>query len=309
MACGLTAVPPALAAESAGSAVMKVTAGHAVKGTKYTRTYGQVKGPLEIGFYHNKKRVGLMTGSYSMSEKLNARSNQWKRSLSLTIKNATGAAKGGVTTNIKVACGKGARSCKPSAAQTKRVSKGHTTRYSFSISSIGKHTNTHKPVLIITSTAPGYAPAMNEAPAMRTVRCDSDRSIRLKRGCVYPSIVPNFSISRSSPKWGAMAKHVYSAQRTLQGKPGYAKPLHRTTSAQARTNRKKTCPSSLTRPKGYECDEYPYASSKEGGSTIGKTQSRKMIPRSHNQDGGKQLQKFYDSNRILPGDAFYSIIK
>ncbi|MGY3056180.1 hypothetical protein ACVWZD_000424 [Streptomyces sp. TE3672] len=34
-----------------------------------------------------------------------------------------------------------------------------------------------------------------------------------------------------------------------------------------------------------------------------------MIPRSHNQDGGKQLQKFYDSNRILPGDPYYSIIK
>ncbi|MGY3056179.1 hypothetical protein ACVWZD_000423 [Streptomyces sp. TE3672] len=49
---------------------------------------------------------------------------------------------------------------------------------------------------------------------MRSVRCESDRSIRLKRGCVYPSIVPNFSISCSNPKWGAMAKHVYSAQRT-----------------------------------------------------------------------------------------------
>ncbi|MFC9398036.1 hypothetical protein ACFTWS_33460 [Streptomyces sp. NPDC057027] len=47
-----------------------------------------------------------------------------------------------------------------------------------------------------------------------------------------------------------MNKHVYDAQRSLEGKPGYSKPLHRTTSAQAKKNRQKTCPLSLARPRG-----------------------------------------------------------
>lgn len=82
-----------------------------------------------------------------------------------------------------------------------------------------------------------------------------------------------------------MAKHIYDAQRALDGKPGYSKPLHRTTPGQAKKNRQKTCPSSLSRSRGKQCDEYPYASAKEGGGVLGKTQSRKMIAAEHNRQG------------------------
>ncbi|MFI9296775.1 NucA/NucB deoxyribonuclease domain-containing protein [Streptomyces gardneri] len=142
---------------------------------------------------------------------------------------------------------------------------------------------------------------------MGTVRCDSEKVTNGgKRGCVYPAVIPDFSLSRSNPKWGAMAKHVYDAQRALDGKPGYGKPLHRTTPAQAKKNRQKTCPSSLIRPRGKQCDEYPYASAKDGGGVLGKTQSRKMIAAEHNRQGGSQLGQFYNSHRVLPGDAFYT---
>ncbi|WP_405851889.1 NucA/NucB deoxyribonuclease domain-containing protein [Streptomyces sp. NBC_00090] len=71
-------------------------------------------------------------------------------------------------------------------------------------------------------------------------------------------------------------------------------------------NRRKTCPTSLPRPKGKQRVEYPYASTTEGGGIIGKTQSRKMIDAGHNRQGGTQLAKFYDAHRIIPGDTFYA---
>ncbi|MEU9125954.1 hypothetical protein AB0C96_40140 [Streptomyces sp. NPDC048506] len=143
----------------------------------------------------------------------------------------------------------------------------------FAISSRDNSITHHKPVLIVTSTAPGYLPSTGSLPAMRTVRCDSEQVTNSgRRGCVYPSIVPNLSISRANPQWGAMAKHVYQAERTLLGQPGYAKPLHRAPPAQAKANRRKTCPSRLPRPRGRQCDEYPYASAQEGGGVIGLTQ-------------------------------------
>lgn len=86
------------------------------------------------------------------------------------------------------------------------MAKDKTARFDFTISSLGKKINNHKPVLVITSLAPGYTPSVLTAPALRTVRCDSEKVTNGgKRGCVYPSVVPNFSISRSNPKWGAMA--------------------------------------------------------------------------------------------------------
>ncbi|MFF7777414.1 NucA/NucB deoxyribonuclease domain-containing protein [Streptomyces tanashiensis] len=73
-----------------------------------------------------------------------------------------------------------------------------------------------------------------------------------------------------------------------------------------KTVRRRTCPTSLPRPKGTQCDDYPFASTTEGGGIIGKTQSRKMTAADHNRQGGTQLATFSHTHRIIPGDLFYS---
>ncbi|MEV4937384.1 NucA/NucB deoxyribonuclease domain-containing protein [Streptomyces zaomyceticus] len=276
---------------------------------KYTRTFGQAKGSVEITFRDDRMRpTGFMSGDTTQTQQLNSKSNNWKRSFSVRITKATGVARSRpVSLTVKVSCGKGARSCKPSAQVTKTVALNRTANFDFTITSYGKKIHNHKPMLVLTFTSAPAVPVTTSAPAMGTVRCDSEKATNGgKRGCVYPAVVPNFSLSRTNPKWGAMAKHIYDAQRALDGKPGYGKPLHRTTPAQAKKNRQKTCPSSLTRPRGKQCDEYPYASAKEGGGVLGKPQSRKMIAAEHNRQGGNQLGHFYNAHRILPGDTFYS---
>ncbi|MFJ9083833.1 NucA/NucB deoxyribonuclease domain-containing protein [Streptomyces sp. NPDC102384] len=53
------------------------------------------------------------------------------------------------------------------------------------------------------------------------------------------------------------------------------------------------------------CDEYPFASTQEGGATG--VFSHRMINEDHNATAGgsDSLLKFYKSNRILNGDAFW----
>ncbi|WP_405681859.1 NucA/NucB deoxyribonuclease domain-containing protein [Streptomyces sp. NBC_00057] len=60
--------------------------------------------------------------------------------------------------------------------------------------------------------------------------------------------------------------------------------------------------------RGKSCDEYPFASTKEGGATG--VFSRRMINEKHNSTAGgsKYLLKAYKDNRILNGDAFWVAI-
>ncbi|MEU0632776.1 hypothetical protein [Streptomyces sp. NPDC005989] len=295
---------------------------------RYTRTSGYISAGYEMTFWQGPFLVGTLSGIYVESERLNVKSNTWKRQWTIKATSATGAAQGGVTSLVKVNCGRGSTACTSTGPQTKHIRAGSSVTFGFNITSHGNKILTHKPVLNVTTTAPGYLPVVGDVAALRTVRCDSEKITNGgKRGCVYPSVVPNFAISRTNHIWGEMARHVYTAERTLKGRPGHAKPLHRTTSAQATLNRRRSCPTSLHRPRGKQCDEYPYASVQEGGSNkgLGKkcntidpnaTQSCRMIDKDANHKGGGQLSKFYNDNRIIAyksgnkiiGDTFFSKI-
>lgn len=95
-------------------------------------------------------------------------------------------------------------------------------------------------------------------------------------------------------------------------------------SARPRQNGDTACPSSLQRPDGYQCDEYPFRSTYNGAYTSGGGQARSQswcqmpdpertgptgwsrcfILAGQNQSAGGILGGFYGSERILDGDAF-----
>ncbi|WP_310726211.1 NucA/NucB deoxyribonuclease domain-containing protein [Streptomyces sp. N2A] len=324
-AAGPSAAAPKTAAVQKDQLRTDLTAGPE-SAVRYTRTSGYITADYQITFWQGPVLVGTLSGTYVESERLNVKSNTWKRQWTIKATSATGVAQGGVTSLVKVSCGRGSSACTSTGPQTKHVRAGQSVTFGFNITSRGSKILTHKPVLNVTTTAPGYSPAVGNVAAMRTVRCDSEKITNGgRRGCVYPSVVPNFSLSRTSRVWGEMARHVYAAERTLNGQPGYARPLHRTTSDQGTRNRRRSCPSRLHRPRGKECDEYPYASVQEGGGNkgLGKkcntidpnaTQSCRMIDADDNHKGGGQLTKFYNDNRIIAyrsgskiiGDAFFS---
>ncbi|GAB2889667.1 hypothetical protein GCM10027074_67430 [Streptomyces deserti] len=160
-------------------------------------------------------------------------------------------------------------------------------------------------------TKPGWAGPSNEVILPTPpVRCDNALPGTSKAGCVMPYI-PEMVYAKSG-EYPELAEHIEYAQNTknLPGKHGTTRYLTRLTDkAKIKENRNKACPSSLERPPGKQCDEYPMASTWQGAKHGGGNFSRRMIDGTQNEEGGKALSRFYLYNRIIEKDKFLVWIK
>ncbi|MBP2354957.1 hypothetical protein JOF29_006067 [Kribbella aluminosa] len=154
-------------------------------------------------------------------------------------------------------------------------------------------------------------------------RCDNAIGNR-SPGCVYGNIWEIAWLSRSAAP--EFADHVSQAQASgLPGAPysdTYLTKLDDPALRQA--NGDKACPSSIPRPQGKSCDEYPFRSTYEGASTGGSDEARSFpgcempdpertgptgwsrcfILVGDNSSGGGQMSAFYSNERMLDGDPF-----
>ncbi|MFC8349557.1 NucA/NucB deoxyribonuclease domain-containing protein [Streptomyces sp. NPDC057280] len=138
------------------------------------------------------------------------------------------------------------------------------------------------------------------------VRCDNALPGAPRQvGCVNLKAVPVIRYSLNGP-WPDIAKHIKDAQaQGLPGKYGTTHYLTRLTDrAKIRENRNKACPTSLERPPGKSCDEYPFASTWQGARYGGGDFSRRMVNAQQNEKAGKALKGFYTYARVLEGDRF-----
>lgn len=175
------------------------------------------------------------------------------------------------------------------------------------------------------------------------VRCDGGGSsvpgAGLKGiGCVLAAGRPIMEMNAS----GGVVKtqlmdHILWAQNSgLPGRPTSGYGLHRIyqTNPQRGANNRTACPQkasdpTLPRPSGYECDEYPFATTREGASyglnpNVPRTHwwcqinsrptnvvnpigySICMVPSKQNSSGGGLLPPFHRQNRLLEGtDTYY----
>jgi len=174
-------------------------------------------------------------------------------------------------------------------------------------------------------TATG-TPSVDAAPGIN-YRCDREAA-NAKAGCVVKQ--SSMQIVYAKTGWPNFGRHVSLAQGS--GLPGASKPLTRLDANQSSTaNRNKACPSNLPRPSGKDCDEYPFASTKQGAALNGGTGrtfancgindkrytigakgatgfSACMIPSKENQDAGSQMGVFFGKYHVLSGDNFYVAI-
>ncbi len=149
-------------------------------------------------------------------------------------------------------------------------------------------------------------------------------------GCAFYSNTPTMVYALAGP-YPTLARHIQAAQQSgLPGAPG-TNPLYRTQDTNLiNANRNTACPTSLPRPTGFSCDEYPFATTYEGAFietsdydagprtwpwcqvTLGAPNSTGpfgysvcMINASDNSNGGNALGLFYYYNRVIDDDTFY----
>jgi hypothetical protein len=200
-----------------------------------------------------------------------------------------------------------------------------------SMSDLAVQTRSTKLVVSFGNNTPGYKETNTREFSMTTLRCDN--TIRgaggYRQGCVYPAKTPGWNMDPDL--YTQAVGHVQNA--LAAGLPGgVLKPLHREADVKLRSdNRNKACPTrgaisdgrrnGIT---GRSCDEYPFASTKEGAAytsggprtnnpachipdvtTPGTGYSVCMINAQQNNLAGSFLGAFYGFNRVINADAFY----
>lgn len=172
---------------------------------------------------------------------------------------------------------------------------------------------------------PGHPETNVKVPPTYNLRCDNALPGR-GPGCSI-QYAPMPSLVFQSSKYPEYVRHVSRARDS--GLPTYLTRLTDSTLTGKNTNR--ACPSSLTRPTGYQCDEYPPKSTNQGawtaspqgqskgrtyagcqipadklptGSVPGARWGACMIPAKQNSDAGTDLGQYNNEYRILDGDGF-----
>ena len=129
------------------------------------------------------------------------------------------------------------------------------------------------------------------------VRCDT--TVRATAGCVNPEVTPTFDMTG----YPNITPNVVRYQAAGQpGAPGGV-PLTKIPGEESDANRAdgpcKAFPS--PRPDWEQCDEYPFASTLEGGPTA----LADLVPATENRSQGGNINNFYFQNRVVPGDKFF----
>ncbi|WP_329535028.1 Tat pathway signal protein [Streptomyces sp. NBC_01450] len=186
------------------------------------------------------------------------------------------------------------------------------------------------------------------------IRCDNGVSVKNSTGCIFAKHIPTFTMTTA--KYPAAAAYYWLLREELPSHPGskeHNTPLHREIDKAVRiANRGKVCPTSYTpttkatpeattnSPDGRQCDEYPFAATKEsGGQSItngdecvqlyaqksdsdGKWRlysdddrypaptwkevcGRASMSAKQNEAAGRGLGAFYTKARMGDNDAFY----
>jgi hypothetical protein len=220
----------------------------------------------------------------------------------------SGEVPGDLTMTLDVGCGTSCRITNkfpPNSPVVPGV-KG-TLDYSESIAAgVVNETNT---LYTLNFAAPNYAqimPAQWRTPL--DYRCD-DMLKGQAAGCVLPAYPPTLTTMAALPDIAANIKKIQTEGPGHYGRPGSPNPLHRLMNpAKQHKNQQAVCARRITGPPppGKSCDEYPFASTYEGGTKLSKPdRGWAWVPTGQQNKQGPRIKNFYYQNRILDMDDFY----
>jgi hypothetical protein len=150
----------------------------------------------------------------------------------------------------------------------------------------------------LTTTWTYTADALTAVPPLSEttvgVRCDSQKGYKYPAGCANPSFQPTYVLSAA--KYPAIAKF---DKAELAKHPSWS-TLTRATPTQKKANRALVCKGFKKTSKTDSCDEFPYASTTQGGAGA----AQEHVNVTENKAQGGNLVGFYNSNRLFYGENF-----
>jgi hypothetical protein len=274
-----------------------------------TRTSMCLDVAARVELLRNGRPVG--SADFEIKHSMGLKSSKLKWGESFTIGKATLVNASGIKVNVTVGAGKAVKTSVkfPQGSTLGPVRKG-TVSYTATVKK--KKTLTTPASYRFSFTKPGYTGGDITYKSAKfrwddTFWARNGRQRVKNPGCVFPGYAPTFSLSRTDSKVKESARHIADAQKAITGHPGASTPLHRITDEKTIDKHRTAMCGRIHAPQGKDCDEYPFAATKEGGNP--RRGSIRVISASDNRTAGARLGGFYKSQRVLNGDAYYVGIK
>ncbi|MCW7940655.1 hypothetical protein AAW14_01010 [Streptomyces hygroscopicus] len=272
------------------------------------RTSSCLHGQLDISFYEEPSHtyVGYSEINWTSHVRLDPRNrHKWTDDVTLTQTATDVPASEIGEATVSETCG----SCTSTGGATQILTVGATKTYHLVLDSPGTATITDAQAPHLVFTAPPFTPVDTDLGPKINVRCDNTPQMSPVQdgGCVYPDVTPTYNISVTGP-YDQVAWHIDWAQRNLGhhwGWQGHGPALTRTMDKSLiKRNRRTACPSSIPRPSGKSCDEYPFASTYQGAS-LNPDFSCHMVPEAQNSNEGNYRKQWYNANRLFEREKFW----
>ncbi|EPH40160.1 NucA/NucB deoxyribonuclease domain-containing protein [Streptomyces aurantiacus] len=300
------AVPQAASSQSAAAAV-PCRSGQAI----YTRYQSCIVVPATVTVRRNGRPVGSAKFTVTHKMTLKQKSLKWSESVKISKARLLGNARG-IKVGLKVTCG--SSKCKPTNKFPRGRSLGPEisgkVNYQDKVAKLKKDSASAK--YLFTFTKAGYTPGGFNYRSV-PFRCDDTfwtqpaTSRTMRPGCVFHTYIPVLTTMQSLPEISKNIRRI-QAGGGHYGRPGSGKPLHREANERTITdNRNKVCPPRQTPPRpGLSCDEYPFASTREGGTNVpADSRGTAWVPLQEQRQQGGRIQTFHKKQRIVHRDAFW----
>ncbi|MFD8781275.1 NucA/NucB deoxyribonuclease domain-containing protein [Kitasatospora sp. NPDC059599] len=138
-----------------------------------------------------------------------------------------------------------------------------------------------------------------------TFRCDDQ--VGSYAGCVSYYGQPSLNTMARLPTIAANIRNVQTNGSLHYGLLGTGQPLTRDTNSQ-RANRSAACPPKGPQPAGTTCDEYPFATTKEGAANPNSAPPNSgsvWAPEAEENSQAGYISSFVQNERILEGDQYW----
>ena len=275
---------------------------------KFNRTELCFLKPVKVVVLRNRTPVGSASFTVTHSLQLNPRGRDYTEHVSIGGVHLVGEA-GGIHVALADGCG---ITCTPTGnnfpvGETLRSGLHGTLTFHDSIGMGRKQALTNHYTWLFVKAGFTTGSVTYDTPI--SYRCDF--MISSVPGCVFPEFIPVMTSMLRLPHIAANIRRIQARGLHL-GKLGDGHPLHRNANvAQQNRNRRAVCGRRVVGPPppGKSCDEYPFASTKEGGTAVPANSRGTAFVPTHEQDSQRGfISSFYQRNRILDGDAFWVFV-
>ncbi len=277
---------------------------------EYTRTQACSVADGTLTVWLNKKVVGRMNFTVSQHIGLNVKSAKFSEQFSLTFTRGAGDVNGFMT-ELTATCGGTCKAGSHVPPEPTRI--GGTVSGSIDYSDSTTTKNSTRTSYTLAFTRPGYLSTPARWSSL-TYRCDkgnkAGRTGNYGTGCVFPGFAPFETQQAALREISQNISRIQKAGPHHYGAYGlHGSPLHRTADGKTiADNRRIACGGRKPPTSGVSCDEYPFASTREGAANKkGKPGDWgwAWVPVSEQNRQRDILNAFYRNNRILDGDAFW----